>query len=611
MPRLADFRGAHYGEAIVVCGLGASINSFHNPRRFRTIGVNDIGRGFTPDYLFVMDAPQSFGPERFQFIRNSKAKYIFTDHDLGLERANIVRFPIRSSPAPRFDDPDVLYLIGRPPTSPFLALCLAAHMGAKAIGMVGVDFTDGHFFSSDGTHKLADKLAGIDKRFYALGSALLQRGVKIFNLSAESRVTAFPRLTPDEFYAISKSDLCRCWSRPARRVCLRTASAASENLAAIAKLINSRTTVSCRLIAPGSPDIDTGSFPEIEERVLADAPVKIDCDRVRFPPVAPGDPRFLDTWNRRLRPLLFGRAASLHTNPATRPLSVTVIVSQEEATGEEVAETVRSLWPDLLASDELVVVGSNPEKGPTPPWLRNSPRVRYTRQAPAESLIAARNRAAGESAKNILIFTDANVQTPRHWVGPLLSAFRNREVAAAGPGIVDMYERASKGYGMKWTNAQLNTAWLPKTGDQPYAVPLLPGVFLAVRRSVFRRLGGFDSGMTGAGGDDTELCFRLWTAGYECRVAPGLEVLWMNPYSQGAIPTNKYWGDLLGNLLRLVTVHFGPKRTAAFVRECASDPAFPAACARLLASDATARRRHHEEMRKHAARWFFERFANV
>ena len=155
MLRLRDFHGIHYGEAIVVCGLGASINHLRDPGRFRTIGVNDIGRAFTPDYLFVMDGAQSFPPDRFAYIRESAARYIFTDHDLGLAPGNVVRFPIRSSPRPRFDDRDALYLIGRPPTSPFLAVCLAAHMGAKAIGLIGVDFTNGHFFAPDGQHKLS------------------------------------------------------------------------------------------------------------------------------------------------------------------------------------------------------------------------------------------------------------------------------------------------------------------------------------------------------------------------------------------------------------------------------------------------------------------------
>jgi hypothetical protein len=176
MARLADFRGIHHGEAILVCGLGSSVRSLADPHRFRTIGVNDIERAFTPTYMFCMDAPRTFSADRLRYIQHSRAQFIFTDHDLGITRSNIVRFPIRRSEAPRLDDPDALYLIGRPVTSPFIAVCLAAHMGAKAIGLIGVDFTDGHFFAADGTHKLASQVAGIRSPILPVGKRIAESG---------------------------------------------------------------------------------------------------------------------------------------------------------------------------------------------------------------------------------------------------------------------------------------------------------------------------------------------------------------------------------------------------------------------------------------------------
>ena len=199
----------------MVCGLGNSVRSFGDPYRFRTIGVNDIERAFTPTYMFCMDAPKSFAPDRLHYIQSSQASYIFTDHDLAIERPNIVRFPIRRSDTPCLDDVNTLYYTGRPITSPYIALCLAAHMGAKAVGLIGVDFTAGHFFAADGNHKLTDMVPGIDRRFYRLGVDLLGRGVKVFNLSAESRLRAFPRLTPDEFHELQLSGMMRSWTRPA------------------------------------------------------------------------------------------------------------------------------------------------------------------------------------------------------------------------------------------------------------------------------------------------------------------------------------------------------------------------------------------------------------
>ena len=610
MLRLRDFHAIHYGEAMVVCGLGESINGLRDPGRFCTIGVNDIGRAFTPQYLFVMDAVRSFPAERFAYIRDSTARYIFTDHDLGLTRDNVVRFPIRASPRPRFDDRDALYLIGRPPTSPFLAVCLAAHMGAKAIGLIGVDFTNGHFFAPDGQHKLSGALTGIDARFHVLASALLGRGIKLFNLSDRSRICALPRVTPDEFHEIQRSGRMRAWSRPARRVLLESSARVNGDVGTLAKLINTRTTLSCRIVAPGSNDLPAGAVPDIERDVKARADVRIDCATAAIPSVRADDPAFLRTWHRDVRPLLFGRSVTLPLRDLLRrPRSVGVIVSQEHASGDEVAETVRSLWPDLLRADELLVLAGDRAHSAVPEWIRHSKRIRYVERIPGESFVHARNRAASLISTDILVFTDANVQAPRLWIDPIVQAFDAAAVAAVGPAIVDMYEHDSQGFGMRWVDDELNTAWLPPAAPQPHAVPLLSGAFLAVRRSVFEKVGGFDGGMRGGGGDDVELCFKLWTAGGECRVLPQLAVAWMNPYAAGAVDSDLYWSDLLHNLLRLASVHFEAKRLDAFVRRAARHGAFAQACARVLASDMAGYRQSIRRLRTRSDEWFFRRFA--
>lgn len=606
--QLRDFKGAHYGEAMVVCGLGASIKSFAYPNRFRTIGVNDIGRAFHPDYLFVMDAVKSFAPERFQFIQNTKASCIFTDHNLDLEGHKVIRFPIKECASPQLDDPDALYHIGRPPTSPFLAVCLAAHMGAKAIGIIGVDFTSGHFFADDGDHKLSRGLKGINWRFHQLGNALLERGVKVFNLSAESRIIAFPHLSADQFSALQRSTVTRSWSRPARKLCLVSTSPPSNNLRTLAQLVNTRTSLSCRLISPDSADVRAASSPEIEKNLRSSATVIVNCDTVRLPDVTTWNGNFSQAWNKELRPLLFSHSTVVPRSRTDRTLSVGVIVSQENATGDEVAETLRSLWDDLLPADDLVVLGCRPHSNNLAQWLSHLKLVRYVEPARSESYIAARNRIAAHSRKDILVFTDANIAASRLWVDRVLSVFNDESVAAVGPAIVDMYQRESKSYGMKWCNAELSTSWLPLRTNKPYAVPLLPGVFLAVRRSAFNCVGGLDAGMLGDKCDDMELCFRLWTRGFRCVVAPDVEVLWMNRFAAGASPGDEYWSDVMYNLLRLSTIHFNAARRSEFAESLARDSLFPTISARVMESDARARRKHAHGQRQYSDNWFFRRF---
>jgi len=45
---------------MLVCGCGDSLNQLDNPKQFLTIGVNDVGRRFQPDYLIVVNPCRQF-----------------------------------------------------------------------------------------------------------------------------------------------------------------------------------------------------------------------------------------------------------------------------------------------------------------------------------------------------------------------------------------------------------------------------------------------------------------------------------------------------------------------------------------------------------------------
>lgn len=53
---LKSFHEIHQNSPIVVCGCGESLNDFQNHERFVTIGVNDVGRKFQPNYLVVVNS---------------------------------------------------------------------------------------------------------------------------------------------------------------------------------------------------------------------------------------------------------------------------------------------------------------------------------------------------------------------------------------------------------------------------------------------------------------------------------------------------------------------------------------------------------------------------
>ncbi len=200
-PPLRSFKDVHQGKAFIVCGCGQSAGNFKKPTSALTIGVNDFGRNFDPDYLLVMDPPKTFTPERFHYIENSRARYVFSDQYFDLRRSQLVRFKLRQAAKPQFDDPNWLFYIDKPITSPFMAVTLAAHMGAGLIGLIGVDYTENHFFAATGTHVLTPHLAGIDRRFLLLLNALQSLGIKFFNLSPESLLRSVPKISMNDFTA--------------------------------------------------------------------------------------------------------------------------------------------------------------------------------------------------------------------------------------------------------------------------------------------------------------------------------------------------------------------------------------------------------------------------
>lgn len=196
---LPAFRDRHRGEAVIVCGCGASLNELQLPPGCPTIGVNDVGRRFDPTYLVVVNPPAQFSGDRFRYVAHSRACYLFTQRDdLGPVDPPVVRFQLGQFGGTEGDDPDRLHYTQN---SPYVALCLAAHMGAVQIGLIGVDFTDDHFFAATGRHPLAAQFALIDRQYAALGRALRERGVTVTNLGARSRLTAFPKAAVANFPA--------------------------------------------------------------------------------------------------------------------------------------------------------------------------------------------------------------------------------------------------------------------------------------------------------------------------------------------------------------------------------------------------------------------------
>jgi hypothetical protein len=147
--------------------------------------------------LLVANRQDQFTGDRFTYVNNSKAKYFFTPiPELAVGNPNVVRFRQGSCNGTDFSNPDVLHYAS---TSIYMALCLAVHMGANPIGLIGLDLTDHHFFAKTGPHPLLPNLPTLNDMFQRLDIALRAKDVYVFNLSARSRIIAFRKMPLGDF----------------------------------------------------------------------------------------------------------------------------------------------------------------------------------------------------------------------------------------------------------------------------------------------------------------------------------------------------------------------------------------------------------------------------
>lgn len=194
-----DYIGKFRGETFIVAGCGNSVNMFEDFSKYYIIGVNDIERILTPDFLVVVNDIKTFMRGRWDYIRDSQSPVIFThlDNPGPITRAgNIAKIKIGKRGEPNLDN---FNAVDHTMNSPYMAAIIAYQMGAKKIGMIGVDFTQNHFFSETGTHKLAKHLKNIDLEYSVLRRELEKKGVKVANLSPISLLESWPKMSLEQF----------------------------------------------------------------------------------------------------------------------------------------------------------------------------------------------------------------------------------------------------------------------------------------------------------------------------------------------------------------------------------------------------------------------------
>lgn len=279
-----------------------------------------------------------------------------------------------------------------------------------------------------------------------------------------------------------------------------------------------------------------------------------------------------------------------------------VIVSRNE--GAELKATVSNLLATLPSRNmEIVVVDDGSTDGSTR-FLKRERTVRVIR-ASGLGVAKARNLGASASNGDVILFSDAHMRLPKHWHRALIEPLRQRSVGAVGPGVYSLTEPRRQGFGLNLIGPQLHARWRHRSGNNPSPVPVLPGCFLAMRRETFDLTGGFDSGLRGLGGNDNELCIRLWLLGFDLLIVPAVRV---GHLFRTTIPYPAKWSTVLHNRLRTAFVHFNEARVVRVVNALRGYDAFAEGLAQLFEADIAARRNLLHAQRRRSDDWFFKKF---
>jgi hypothetical protein len=206
----------HVGETMHVLGNGPSAKGFV-PDGNPVIGVNAAGLLHEVDYLVIMDRindERDLNKFLRQHVKSRPKSMILTtpqveiQHNICPDLAGWVPdgvFDHTSEPQPRFQVRNGLYSLQ---SSVHAALDLARHMGASEIRLWGVDYNDrSHFYS--GSKEIPADTRDVPSSqwvkwerhlegFSRLKKSCDEAGVRIFNMSPNSRLALFPKMQPAE-----------------------------------------------------------------------------------------------------------------------------------------------------------------------------------------------------------------------------------------------------------------------------------------------------------------------------------------------------------------------------------------------------------------------------
>lgn len=176
-------------------------------------------------------------------------------------------------------------------------------------------------------------------------------------------------------------------------------------------------------------------------------------------------------------------------------------------------QTYRGMW-------EVVVVDNASTDGTAEllaQWSTQMPQLRVVASSGPGNASRSRNLGADNARGSLLAFCDADDVVDSGWLAALVAAAAHADVVAGRLDVDLLNDEVSRHWRSFATPA---SAGDPAFGYLPYAV----SANMAVRRSAFRAVGGFEPEIPGPGSEEIDFCWRVQEAGFRFGYEPAAVV---------------------------------------------------------------------------------------